>query len=91
MNPRLVRVDRTCEDRPVTVDELASAVCVDPADVRVVLGWMNGGEPFPENAVPTQVATAVHRVLNPNSERTVLELYYKSLDPAVGSGATKMR
>ena len=74
----------------MTVDELASAVCVDADDVRVVLGWVNG-EPVPENAVPTHVATAVHRVLNPNSERTVRELYYKGLDSKVGTGATKMR
>lgn len=75
----------------MTVDELASAVCVDADDVRVVLGWLNGDEAVPENAVPIPMATAVHRVLNPNSERTVLELYYKGLDPETGTEATKMR
>lgn len=74
----------------MTVDELASAVCVDSDDVRVVLGWVNG-EPVADNVVPIDLATAVHRVLNPNSERTVLELYYKGLDPEVGAGATRMR
>jgi hypothetical protein len=61
----------------VTVDELAAATCVDPADVRVVLGWLDDGDGPPREDVPTPVATAVHRMLNPDSQRTVLELYYK--------------
>ncbi len=80
-----------CHARSVTVDELASAVCVDPADVRVILTWFDDEERISDDHVPTPVATAVHRVLNPNSERTVLELYYKGLDPDTGTGATKMR
>jgi hypothetical protein len=60
----------------VTVDDLAAATCVDPADVRVVLDWIDEG--VPHDDVPTPVATAVHQVLNPGSQRTVLELYYKS-------------
>jgi len=59
----------------MTVDELAAATCVDPADVRVVLAWIDEGAPH--NDVPTPLATAVHQVLNPDSQRTVLELYYK--------------
>jgi hypothetical protein len=61
----------------VTVDELASATCVDPADVRVVLDWLDDG-PVTDVDVPMPVAIAVHRVLNPDSERTVLGLYYKN-------------
>jgi hypothetical protein len=75
----------------VTVDELASAVCVDPDDVRVVVGWFDAEQRISDDNIPTPVATAVHRVLNPNSERTVLELYYKGLDPETGTGATRMR
>jgi hypothetical protein len=75
----------------VTVDELASAVCVDPDDVRVVVGWFDAEQRISDDNIPTAVATAVHRVLNPNSERTVLELYYKGLDPETGTGATRMR
>lgn len=60
----------------MTVDELASAVCVDSADVRVVLGWL-GDRPVPDVDVPLPLAIAVHRLLNPDSERTILELYYK--------------
>lgn len=61
----------------MTVDELAAATCVDPADVRVVLSWIDDGDGAPREDVPIPVATAVHRMLNPDSERTVLELYYK--------------
>jgi hypothetical protein len=75
----------------VTVDELASAVCVDPDDVRVVVGWFDAEQRISDDNIPTSVATAVHRVLNPNSERTVLELYYKGLDAETGTGATRMR
>ena len=58
----------------MTVDDLAAATCVDPADVRVVLTWLDdeGGDD-----IPAPVATAVHHLLNPDSQRTVLELYYK--------------
>lgn len=76
----------------MNLDELSAAVCVDPADVRVILAWLDAGEGvFDDNNIPTPGATAVHRVLNPNNERTVLELYYKGLDPETGTGATKMR
>jgi hypothetical protein len=61
----------------MTVDELAAATCVDPADVRVVLTWLDDGEGAPREHIPTPVATAVHHLLNPDSQRTVLELYYK--------------
>jgi hypothetical protein len=61
----------------MTVDELAAATCVDPADVRVVLEWLDDGEGAPRTDIPTPVATAVHHLLNPDSQRTVLELYYK--------------
>jgi hypothetical protein len=71
----------------VTVDELASAACVDPADVRVVLTWLDD-EPVADTNVPLPVAIAVHQLLNPNSERTVLGLYYKGLD---AESATKTR
>ena len=37
---------------------------------------INGSTASHDN-VPTPVATAVHQVLNPESQRTVLELYYK--------------
>jgi hypothetical protein len=60
----------------VTVDELAAAACVDPADVRVVLTWLDDG-PVADTDVPLSTAIAVHRLLNPDSERTVLPLYYK--------------
>jgi hypothetical protein len=50
-------------------------VCVDPADVRVVLDWVGDGPVTDDIPLPT--AIAVHRVLNPDSERTVLPLYYK--------------
>ncbi len=61
----------------MTVDELASAVCVDPADVRVVLDWLDDGSGT-DVAVPLPLAIAVHRLLNPDSERTVLALRYKN-------------
>ena len=61
----------------MTVDELAAATCVDPADVRVVLGWLDDGEGALRTDIPAPVATAVHHLLNPDSQRTVLELYYK--------------
>lgn len=61
----------------MTVDELAAATCVDPADVRVVLEWLDDGEGALRTDIPAQVATAVHHLLNPDSQRTVLELYYK--------------
>jgi hypothetical protein len=61
----------------MNVDELAVAACVDPADVRVVLGWLDAGDGAPHTDIPTPVATAVHHLLNPDSQRTVLELYYK--------------
>ena len=61
----------------MTVDELAAATCVDPADVRVVLEWLDDGEGAPRTDIPASVATAVHHLLNPDSQRTVLELYYK--------------
>jgi hypothetical protein len=61
----------------MTVDELAAATCVDPADVRVVLTWLDDEEGAAREDIPTPVATAVHQVLNPDSQRTVLELYYK--------------
>ena len=60
----------------MTIDELASAVCVDPADVRVVLSWLDDG-PVADAAIPLSTAIAVHHVLNPGSERTILALYYK--------------
>ena len=66
----------------MTVDELASAACVDPADVRVVLAWLD--EPVADTNVPIPVAIAVHQILNPNSERTVRELYYKGLGAETG-------
>lgn len=59
----------------MTVDELASAACVDPADVRVVLTWLDD-RPVTDD-VPLPMAIAVHRLLNPDSERTILALYYK--------------
>ena len=59
----------------MTVDELALAVCVDPADVRVVLDWIEG--PVTDADVPLPTAIAVHRLLNPDSERTLLPLHYK--------------
>jgi len=62
----------------MNVDELATAVCVDPADVRVVLTWLDAGDGSPHEDIPSPVATAVHHLLNPESQRTVLELYYKS-------------
>lgn len=68
----------------MNLDELATATCVDPADVRVVLEWLDDGEAFPDDNIPTPVAAAVHHVLNPDSERTVLPLYYKQLDAVVG-------
>ncbi len=61
----------------MNVDELAAAACVDPADVRVVLGWLDAGDAAPHADIPAPVATAAHHMLNPDSERTVLELYYK--------------
>jgi hypothetical protein len=60
----------------VTVEELALAVCVDPGDVRVVLTWLDD-RPVADTDVPLPMAIAVHRLLNPDSERTILELYYK--------------
>jgi hypothetical protein len=68
---------RPCEARPVTIDELAAAACVDPADVRVVLTWLDDG-PVTDVDIPLSTAIAVHHVLNPDSERTILALYYKS-------------
>ncbi len=62
----------------MTVDELASAACVDPADVRVVLTWLDD-RPVTDADVPLPTAIAVHRLLNPDSERTVLALHYKNL------------
>lgn len=59
----------------MTVDELASAACVDPADVRVVLSWLDD-RPVTDD-VPLPMAIAVHRLLNPDSQRTILALYYK--------------
>jgi hypothetical protein len=61
----------------MNVDELAAATCVDPADVQVVLAWLDAGDGAPHADIPTPVATAVHHMLNPDSQRTVLELYYK--------------
>ena len=58
----------------MNVDELAAATCVDPADVRVVLAWLDAGDGAD---IPAPVATAAHHLLNPDSQRTVLELYYK--------------
>lgn len=60
----------------MTVDELASAACVDPADVRVVLTWLDE-RPVTDDDVPLPMAIAVHRLLNPDSQRTILALYYK--------------
>ena len=49
-----------------------AAVIVDLADVRVVLATLDvEGEDVSDDAV-----TAVHRILNPNSEPTMPELYY---------------
>ena len=42
----------------MTVDELAAATCVDPADVRVVLEWLDDGEGAPRTDIPAPVATA---------------------------------
>ena len=61
----------------MNVDELAAATCVDPADVQVVLAWLDAGDGAPHADIPTAVAPAVHHMLNPDSQRTVLELYYK--------------
>ena len=61
----------------MTVDDLAAATCVDPADVRVVLTWLDDEGGATRDDIPAPVATAVHRLLNPDSQRTVLELYYK--------------
>ncbi len=61
--------------------DLATATCVDPADVRVVLAWIEDGEAISDDDIPVSVAAAVHHVLNPDSERTVLPLYYKQLGP----------
>jgi len=69
---------RPCQAPVMTVDELAAATCVDPADVRVVLAWIDEGAGTSPDDIPTTVATAVHQVLNPESQRTVLELYYKA-------------
>lgn len=60
----------------MNVDELALAACVDPADVRVVLTWLDDGRAT-DDEVPLPTAIAVHRLLNPDSERTFLPLYYK--------------
>ena len=49
---------------------------VDPADVRVVLTWLDDGRAT-DDEVPLPTAIAVHRLLNPDSERTFLPLYYK--------------
>ena len=65
-----------CQAPPVNVDELALAACVDPADVRVVLTWLDDGRAT-DDEVPLPTAIAVHRLLNPDSERTFLPLYYK--------------
>ncbi len=65
----------------MNLDELATATCVDPADVKVVLTWLEDGNAIPDDNIPNTVAAAVHHVLNPDSERTVLPLYYKRLDP----------
>jgi hypothetical protein len=70
-----------CEARPMNLDDLATATCVDPADVRVVLAWVEDGEAISDDNIPVPVAAAVHHVLNPDSERTVLPLYYKQLGP----------
>ena len=43
----------------------------------MVLEWLDDGEGAPRTDIPAPVATAVHHLLNPDSQRTVLELYYK--------------
>ena len=68
----------------MTVDELASAACVDPADVRVVLTWLDERRRA-DDSVPTPLATAVHGILNPGSERTVLPLHYKRVVSGVAA------
>lgn len=58
-----------------TVETLAEVVCVDPADLQVVVASMEADEITPD------VITAVHAYLNPNRERTVPELYVEGVSP----------
>lgn len=71
----------------MTLEDLAVAVNFDPADVAVILASLD----VDADNIPDDAATAVHRILNPNSERTVPQLYCPGLDPDTGTGATKMR
>jgi hypothetical protein len=59
-----------------TVESLAETICVDPADLLVVLRTFE----VQEDGITPDVITAVHRYLNPNRERTVPELYIPEID-----------
>jgi hypothetical protein len=68
----------------ISVEDLAEAVNVDLADLRVVLAVLDvDGDDVPDDAV-----TVAHRIV---TARTVVELYCPGADPESGTGATTMR
>lgn len=68
------------------VDEIAEAVHVDPGDVQVIVQWLAADD---LDISSPDTVTAVHRILNPNAERTVPGLYFP--DDEAGTGRTRMR
>lgn len=69
-----------------TVEEIADAVNVDPRDVAVVVAWLARDD---RDIGDTDTVTSIHRILNPNAERTVHGLYFP--DDETGTDRTRMR
>jgi hypothetical protein len=58
-----------------TVDHLADLLAVDPGDVEYVARSVLGSDDVPDH-LPDEIAGELRMILNPHSERTVLELWW---------------
>ncbi|MGD9529388.1 hypothetical protein [Pseudonocardia sp.] len=58
-----------------TVDRLAEHLAVDPGDVEYLARTVLGTDDVPDR-LPDEVAGELRMILNPHSERTVLELWW---------------
>jgi hypothetical protein len=68
----------------ISVEDLAEAVNLDLADLRVVLAVLDvDGDDVPDDAV-----TVAHRIM---TAKDSADLYCPGADPETGTGATTMR
>ncbi|MGE3289242.1 MAG: hypothetical protein AB7J32_24520 [Pseudonocardia sp.] len=58
-----------------TVDHLADLLAVDPGDVEHLARGVLGTDDVPDE-LPDEIAGELRLILNPHSERTVLELWW---------------